>query len=79
MLKQHNLHEKHKKYQRLKGRSNWWQSAHCLCRMRNEALFGLHNFENSIYCSYLVGQVSVAHQAMLCLSSVSAPVQYVTS
>ncbi|ABV06821.1 hypothetical protein EcHS_A2556 [Escherichia coli HS] len=35
------------------------------------ALSGLQNRANSIYCRNLVGLISVAHQAVLRLSSVS--------
>ncbi|CDK81476.1 hypothetical protein HMPREF9547_04930 [Escherichia coli MS 175-1] len=34
------------------------------------ALSGLQNRLNSIYCTILVGLISVAHQAILCLSYV---------
>ena len=34
------------------------------------ALSGLQNFANSIYCNLRVGLISVAHQAILCLSYV---------
>ena len=34
------------------------------------ALSGLQNRVNSIYCTILVGLISVAHQAILCLSYV---------
>ncbi|TGB90429.1 hypothetical protein CRG94_21125 [Escherichia sp. E3356] len=37
------------------------------------ALSGLQNRANSIYCRKLVGLISVAHQAVLRLSSVSSP------
>ncbi|AGB78518.1 hypothetical protein D782_2558 [Enterobacteriaceae bacterium strain FGI 57] len=32
------------------------------------ALSGLQNIANSIYCRNLVGLISAAHEAMLCLS-----------
>ncbi|MGX5079912.1 hypothetical protein ACWKYC_24675, partial [Enterobacter mori] len=35
------------------------------------ALSGLQNSANSIYCNLLVGLISIAHQASLHLSSVS--------
>ncbi|EOO6734823.1 hypothetical protein NKK66_RS03045 [Escherichia coli] len=37
------------------------------------ALSGLQNIANSIYCRNLVGLISAAHQAVLRLSSVSIP------
>ncbi|OKT96021.1 hypothetical protein AWP58_23760, partial [Escherichia coli] len=43
----------------------------CSCRMRRERLIRHENPSNPIDCSERVGLISVAHQAMLRLSSVS--------
>ncbi|EFF10984.1 conserved hypothetical protein [Escherichia coli B354] len=47
----------------------------CPCRMRRERLIDLQNHANSIHCISHVGLISVAHQAILYLSSVSDQIE----